>query len=169
MGSICQIGAFGNHADSSFAPLATGPHNSTRKSSLRGQFESEHVFPHAALKLSNVNYSYGTEPTMSIPYAVHRGAQGGAGGGVSSTGSSGTASGWSGHLGSIAQTDFPSALRLAVIDQLNAHWINGNLTNEVAFQIIQVVNSHATLGRLTSEQAGEINNEVADMYYRHAQ
>ena len=102
---------------------------------------------------------------LRVHPGVHRGAQSGAGGGVSSTGSSSTASGWSGHLGALAQNDFPAALRLAVIDQLNAHWVNGNLSPEVAFQIMQVVNGHAALGRLTAIQAGEINNHIADYCY----
>jgi|APAra7269097403_1048558.scaffolds.fasta_scaffold01182_3 hypothetical protein len=167
MGSICQLGIFAGKGDA-FSPRSAGPHKDTKKDSKRGQFESEHMFPHAALKISGMNYGYQTEPTMSIPYGVHRGAQSGAGGGVSSTGSSSTASGWSGHLGTLAQTDFPAALRLAAIDQANAHWMNGNLTREVVFQIIQVVNGHAALGRLSAQQAGEINNEIADFYYRHA-
>lgn len=165
MGSICHRGLFAGSVDS-FSPRSAGPHNITKKDSKQGQFESEHLFPHAALKLSGLSYSYQTEPTMSIPYGVHRGGQSGGGGGVSSTGSSSTASGWSGHLGALAQTDFPAALRLAVIDQMNAHWVNGNFTREVAFQIMQVVNGHAELGRLTAEKAGEINNEVADFFYR---
>lgn len=164
MGSICHRGLFAGSEDL-FSPRSAGPHKSTKKDSKQGQFESEHLFPHAALKLSGMNYSYETEPTLSIPYGVHRGAQSGAGGGVSSTGSSSTASGWSGHLGALAQNDFPAALRLAVIDQLNAHWMNGNLSPEVAFQIMQVVNGHAALGRLTATQAGEINNHIADYCY----
>lgn len=164
MGSICHRGLFAGKSDG-FSPLSAGPHKETKKHSKRGVYESEHLFPHAALKLSGVSYSYESEPTLSIPYDVHRGAQSGAGGGVSSTGSSSTASGWSGHLGTLAQSDFPAALRLAVIDQLNAHWSNGNLSREVAFQIIQVVNGHAALGRLSSQQAGEINNLVADYCY----
>lgn len=164
MGSICHRGLFADKSDP-FSPLATGQHKETKKSSKQGKFESEHVFPHAALKISSVPYSYQTEPTMSIPYSVHRGGQSGAGGGVSSTGSSSTASGWSGHLGTMAQTDFPGALRLAVIDQLNSHWVQGNLTREVAMQVIQVVNGHAALGRLTPDQAAAINNEIADICY----
>ncbi|MEA9581619.1 hypothetical protein VC218_22850 [Xanthomonas nasturtii] len=167
MGSICHRGIFSCNGDA-FSPKAAGQHKETKKSSKRGQFESEHLFPHAALKLSGINYSYQTEPTLSIPYDVHRGGQSGAGGGVSSTGSSGTASGWSSHLGTLAQNDFPGALRLAVIDQLNAHYVNGNLSAEVAMQVIQVVNGHASLGRLTGTQAGEINNLIADYYYSRA-
>jgi hypothetical protein len=164
MGSICHRGLFAGEGDT-FSPRSAGPHKDTRKDSKRGVFESEHLFPHAALKMSGINYNYQTEPTMSIPYGVHRGGQSGAGGGVSSTGSSSTASGWSGHLGALAQNDFPAALRLAVIDQLNAHDVNGSLTFEVGMQIIQVVNGHASMGRLTTQQAGQINNEIADYCY----
>ncbi|AWT16768.1 MULTISPECIES: hypothetical protein [Stenotrophomonas] len=166
-GSVCHRGLFAASSDV-FSPLAAGPHSSTKKSSSLGQFESEHLFPHAALKLSGIGFNYQSEPTLSIPYVVHRAGQGGAGGGVTSTGSSSVASAWSSHLGTLARSDFPAALRLAVIDQLNAHYVNGNLSNAVAMQIIRVVNGHAGLGRLNAEQAGEINNMIADFYFRHS-
>lgn len=133
-----------------------------------------------------MNFKYDDEPTLSISYKVHRGGVSGNGGGVSSTGSSATATAWSAHLGAMATNDFPGALRLAAIDELNAHWMNNELTSEVAFQIIQVVNGHAStliaitssspaaaaapaaapqLTRLTPEQAGTINNEILDYFY----
>ena len=168
MGSICHVGFLADADDASFSPLASGPHKTTKKSSKRGVFESEHLFPHAALKLSGMQFRYQDEPTLSIPYGVHRNGQSGVGGGVTSTGSSGTASGWSGHLGNLAQTDFPAALRLAAIDQMNAHRVNRNFTNEVAMQIMQVVNAHADMGRLTNQQASSLNNEIADYYYSQA-
>jgi hypothetical protein len=104
---------------------------------------------------------------MSIDYSVHRGGQSGAGGGVSSTGSSKTASSWSAHLGTLARRDFPAALRLAAIDEANAHRMNRSFTREVTLQIIETINGHLALGRLTQEQAGLIINEIADYYYQH--
>jgi hypothetical protein len=53
MGSLCHKGLFAAKDDSSFAPLAAGPHKQTQKSSLKGVYESEHMYPCAALKLSH--------------------------------------------------------------------------------------------------------------------
>jgi len=163
MGSLCLRGMFAGKGDQ-FSPLPAGPHSQTKKYSKVGQIESEHLFPHAALKASGIPYNYNSEPTMSIPYNVHRGGVSGAGGGITSTGSSSTASGWSGHLGAMAKSDFRSALRQFAIDQANGHWMNGNLTGEVTMQIMQVVNGHQNLGRLTMDQAGSINNEIMNIY-----
>lgn len=165
-GSLCLKGVFAKKDDSSFAPRAAGPHNQTKKSSQKYVYESEHMYPCAALKLSHPGARPAQEPTMSIAYAVHRGGQSGAGGGVSSTGSSETAKAWSAHLGTLGQTDVFASLRLAAIDQANAHIMNHAFTGEVAMQIIQTINGHLALGRLTQQEAGMIINEIADYYYR---
>lgn len=146
---------------------AAGPHSQTKKHSKRGQFESEHMFPKAALKASGAAFNYNQEPTMSIPYGVHRGGVSGAGGGVSSTGSSATAKAWSAQLGAhAARGDWYTAIRLAAIDQANAARMQGNLNDGTVNQILQTVNGHAQLGRLTPLQAGQINNEIMDYYLR---
>lgn len=167
MGSLCLQGAFASPSDG-FAPRAAGLHRDTKKASQQYVYESEHMYPCAALKLSHPGAHRDNEPAMSIAYGVHRGAQSGAGGGVSSTGSSATAKGWSAHLGRLGQVDFAAALRLAAIDEANAHWIQGRFTREVAMQIIQTVNGHLALGRLSQDAAGQIINEIADAFYRRS-
>jgi hypothetical protein len=160
-GSRCHNGLF----KPGYECRASGPHNQTKKHSKRGEFESEHMFPCAALKASGASFNYNHEPTMSIPYGVHRGGVSGSGGGVTSTGSSDTAKSWSAQLGALAKSDnWYDAIRLAAIDQANAAWMQGNLNDGTVSQIIQTVNAHAQLGRLTAEQAAEINTIIYNLY-----
>ncbi len=166
MGSICLRGVFADVSDPGFAPRAAGWHRETKKASQQFAFESEHMYPCAALKLSHPRANINDEPAMSISYGVHRGGQSGAGGGVSSTGSSETARSWSAHLGALGRQNFAAALRLAAVDEANAHWMHGQFTREVAMQIIQTINGHLALGRLSQDEAGLLVNEIADMYYR---
>lgn len=142
-----------------------GPHKDTKGYSQRGVKESEHMVPSKALSLSQVSYTYNTEPTISIPYDMHRGGVSGGGGGVSSTGSSHTASGWSAQLGSlIKQGDWKEAIRKAAVDEMNSAVCTGMLDEGMTSAIMQVVNGHAMKGRITQSEAEEINGGLYIAY-----
>lgn len=155
-------GLFGSQIN----PPFVGPHKETKKHSKRGVFESEHMIPKAALKHSGVQFDYETEPTISISYAMHREAMSGAGGGVTSTGSSRTATGWGKILGDqIKSGDWYSSIRSTAIDEYHAAKANRVLSENMVNGLCQVVNSHATMGRITVQQAGEIIQELMNLWY----
>jgi hypothetical protein len=142
-----------------------GPHKETQQYSSRGVMESEHMFPAKALKISGTAHNLRNEPTISIPYDMHRGAVSGAGGGISSTGSSHTASGWAAHLGQAAASgNWYQAIRMAAIDGMNGAMMSGLLDEGMTSAYMQVVNGHVMMGRITQQEAGAINNELYNYY-----
>jgi hypothetical protein len=145
------------------APRATGPHKETRKSSKRGQYESEHMIPSAAWKRSGLPHKYTELPTMSIPYDTHRGAVSGGGGGVTSTGSGGVAQGWAQELGDLMSSgNMKEAVRKSAMDEYNA--AGRNISQETVFQIMQVVNQHASRNDITQQEAADINTALMNRW-----
>jgi hypothetical protein len=125
------------------------------------------MLPKAAMRKGGVAFSYNDEPTISVPYDMHRGGVSGAGGGITSTGSSSTAQGWSTHLGDLlAHGNWKEAIRQAAIDGLNAAWVSGHLNDGMVSAYIQDVNSHAAMGRLTSTEQSEVLTSILDWYHR---
>jgi hypothetical protein len=119
------------------------------------------MLPKAAMQKGGVAFSYNDEPTISVPYDMHRGGVSGAGGGISSTGGSSTAQGWSTHLGNLlAQGNWKEAIRQAAIDGLNAAWVSGNLSDGMVSAYMQDVNLHASMGRLTSMEQMEVLTSI---------
>ncbi len=165
-GEKCKQGAdLGGLFSPGIVSPKVGPHKETRKSSKRNVRESEHMFPASALKQSGASHNLQTEPTISIPYSVHRGGVSGAGGGISSTGSSTTAKGWSAHLGqTVAQGGWYEGIRQAAVDGINSAAVNGTLNEGTLSGYMQVVNGHAMMGRITQEEAGTINSTLYFAY-----
>jgi hypothetical protein len=159
-GEKCKQGSsFGGLFESGLSTPHVGPHKETKKHSKKNVFESEHMVPKQALKKSGVKFSYNDEPTISIPYEMHRGGQSGVGGGVSSTGSSETATTWSESLAKhIKNNDWKTAIKLTATDEFLSAAQNGYLTSGMVSAIMQNVNYHATMGRITDTDAGEIKN-----------
>lgn len=147
-------------------PPFVGQHKETKKYSKFGEYESEHMIPKAALEHSGIQYNYDNEPTISIPYRMHRAAMNGAGGGVTSTGSSTTAKDWGRFLGSeIKSGDWYNTIRSTAVDEYHAAKANGALDEGMVNSICQVVNSHATMERITVQQAGEIIQVLLNLWY----
>ncbi|WP_156365033.1 hypothetical protein [Sciscionella sediminilitoris] len=133
-----------------------GIHKDSKQHSKQFHQESEHVVP------SNVTgRPPDGQPAISIPYDAHRGRPGERLGGVSSTGSGDTARQWRDQMR--GPWNDPArrheAVRMGVIDNLNANI-------ESAPGLHTVIEEHFRQGNLTRQQANELQNEVADTYYR---
>jgi uncharacterized protein with PIN domain len=167
-GEICNYGAdMGGLFTPGLTTRDTGLHGQTKKSSKRKVYESEHVIPHQAWKLSGSKTRYDKLPAMSIPYDMHRGGVSGAGGGVTSTGSSHTAKGWAIRLSDkMKGGDMAGALLDVANDEYNSASMSGFLSESMVSQITQIVNVFAIEGYITQEEAGKINNVILDRWYK---
>lgn len=166
-GELCRYEGLYHSANT---PPHVAPHKETKQYSQRGVQESEHMVPKAALKHSGVSFSYNDEPTISIPYEVHRGGVSGSGGGVTSTGSSAIAAEWSKRIGLLIKGgDWKTAIWQCAIDEINsAAMQKGVLTDAYAVAVCAAVDLHAQMGRITADDAGEIKTAVYNAYMNWA-
>jgi hypothetical protein len=161
-GELCGAGMF----SSGMSARPVAPYNQAKQSSLKHQWEAEHMMPAAAWGHSGLAHRYGDLPAMSIGYDMHRGGVSGAGGGVTSTGSSTTAKGWSKLLG--AQLADPvqreQAFFSVAADEYNAALMTGRMNEGLVWQIVQTLNLHVQSGHLSQEQAGRIQNAIVNRW-----
>ncbi len=149
--------------------VPSGPHREVRKYSKRGRYESEHPLPWAVIKEvePEKGISYMSEPAMSVPYSVHRGAVKGAGGGISSTGSSHTAKGYRAKLVGLMEAGKAyDAILLVANDEYNALYMKGELDISYVRAIMRVVIQHKDMGRITDYEAQKINSSLLQRW-RH--
>lgn len=64
----------------------------------------------------------------------------------------------------MSQGDFFNAVRKAAIDGINSAAVSGNLNQGTLSGYMQVVNGHAMNGRITQTEAGQINNDLYNLY-----
>lgn len=125
------------------------------------QREFEHPLARAALQNSGVDHNYRHEFTIQTDRSTHRNAVDGAGGGISSTGRSSTAQGWAHHMGQLIAQDPVEAVRLAAVEQLNAHDMSQTLNERSLNGIVQWVQSQVTDGRITTQDYERIVESIA--------
>ena len=151
--------------------IHVGPYKDVKKFSSKGKVEAEHMFSNqmnsAMSKQTGQKFVYGEMPAYSIDYTVHQQGRYGVGGGISSTGSSKTSKDWSNYIANLAVNDPKAAARKLVLDALNAHISQNQLTGDVMSAVLQVMNQVLDLWGVTLSTAdkGEILNEMVDYYY----
>lgn len=128
------------------------------------QREFEHPLARAALQNSGVAHNYHHEFTIQTDRSTHRNAVDGAGGGISSTGRSSTAQGWANHMGQLIAQNPVEAVRLAAVEQLNAHDMSGTLSLQSLNGIVQWLQGQVTDGRITMQDFERIANHITQTW-----
>jgi len=141
------------------------PYNQARNYPSGGAMEFEHPLAGAALRHAGEGQYYRNEFTIQTPRQTHRAGQSGAGGGISSTGSSGTARGWAHEVGNTLQANPYEAVRMALVDQVNAHDAQNTLTPTAINGLTQWITAQTTDGRITGAEANQLTEWVVRLCY----